>query len=85
MGDAVDSPGLRDALHEAFQEHAMEVNGERSVVLGWAAVVEWVAPDGHRWLSFAATDARGEPAPTWQAQGYLHNALHDWPNAEDDD
>lgn len=82
MADAVDAPGLRQAVNDVLQEHAMEVDGERSLLMGWCCVVEWVAPDGNRWLSYLATDARCEPAPTWQSHGYLHNALNDWPDGD---
>lgn len=71
----------RERIHELLDELALEVDGEPSLLYGWALVAEWSATDGKRWLSYLASDAQAEPAPTWQAQGYLHNALHDWPSA----
>lgn len=85
MSDDDGEEERRARVHELLQELALQVGGHPSVVIGWALVVEWSAADGDRWLTFLATDARGEPSPTWQAQGYLHNALHDWPSAEADE
>jgi hypothetical protein len=83
VSEATDAPGVRKAVNDVLQDYAIEVDGSRALLVGWCVVAEWMAPDGNRWLSFLGTDARGEPAPTWQAQGYLHNALHDWPNSDD--
>lgn len=83
--DSRDEEQRRKAIHELLTELALQVEGESALLLGWAIVVEWVAPNNDRWLTCLATDARGEPAPTWQMQGYFHNALHDWPDGEEDD
>lgn len=86
MPDAIDAPELRKAVSAALQEHAMEVDGERSVLVGFGLVIEWLAPDGERWLSLAGGDASGGPGTEWQLQGYFHNALHaDWPSPHEDD
>lgn len=86
--DDVDAHGeeaRRARIHDLLHEIALQVDGSPTVVLGWAIVVEWSAADGDRWLTYLATDARGDAAPTWQAQGYLHNALNDWPNRDEEE
>lgn len=73
------SAGARGRLHDAIQAEAIEIDGQRAVVYGWGLIVEWIAPDGARWLSQLVANANGAPAPEWQGQGYFHHALHDWP------
>lgn len=78
---------VREALHETIQGTIAIDEGlpEGAMLLGWCAVAEWMAPDGQRWLSVVDGDARGEGAPIWQRQGYLHNALFDAENFIPDD
>lgn len=88
MPDEDDTAGeeeRRTRIHELLRELALIVDGERSLVYGWTLIVEWSAADGDRWLTYLATDALGGPAPTWQPQGHMHHALHDWPNRDKDD
>jgi hypothetical protein len=55
-----------------------------AVVIGYAAVAEWMTPDGTRWLSLTTGDATDEELMRWQVQGYFYNVLND-PAWEDDD
>lgn len=48
-----------------------------AVVIGFAAVAEWMTPSGHRWISLETGDASGEALQRWQVQGYFFNVLHD--------
>lgn len=89
MPDPDDTPpqSVRDHLHQAIQATAHDqpdIDG--SVLLGWVTIAEWVAPDGNRWLSRISSNATGDrEAADWQLQGYLHNALNDWPKTNDED
>lgn len=77
---------LADKVSTVLQEHALETPDGRSVLLGWVAVIEWKAPDNERWLSMTGADALGDEPPSWQTQGYLHNALFDeWERDVEDD
>lgn len=54
------------------------------VLLGFVTVAEWVDDQGARWLSRYEGNADGHPIPSWQREGYLHNALNaDWDVAPD--
>ena len=75
---------LAEKISAVLQEYALETPDGRSVLLGWVAVVEWKAPDNERWLSMTGADALGEEPPEWQTQGYLHNALYDTWDRDDD-
>lgn len=72
-----EAPKVRERLHETIQGTVAidEDLPEGAMLLGWVAVAEWMAPDGHRWLSTIDGDARGEGCPEWQRDGYLHNVL----------
>jgi hypothetical protein len=65
-----------EKLHEAIQ-HSQEGNGrlERSVLVGWIVVAEWVGPDGSRSLTRMSGTPGGAVPPEWQTRGYLHEAL----------
>lgn len=78
---------VRGRLHETIQGTVAldETLPEGSMLLGWVAIAEWMAPDGRRWLSIVDGDARGEGAALWQRQGYLHNALFDADGFIEDD
>lgn len=81
-----DDTTARTYLHEAIQTSADgddELDG--AVLIGWVCVVEWMHPSGERWLTRLSGNTRGDAhAPVWQMQGYLHNALNDWPEGESD-
>lgn len=80
-GSVPDGNELAGEISRVLQEGALEVDGNRSVLYAWTIVIEWVAPDGERWLSFRSAGADGvKPLPTWHSQGHLHNALYDWPD-----
>jgi hypothetical protein len=82
----VSTPSER--ILQALQaEHEMDEDIEGGVVVGFAAVVEWLAPDGKRWLTLLDGDASGERLYRWQVQGYFHNVLHDpsWHPVDDED
>lgn len=66
------------ALAAIMEPH--EVEG--AMLVGGVAVLEYVAPDGRRWLSrIGMGDPVGGRCPTWQQNGYLHEALYgDWPS-----
>lgn len=73
------SKSVRAHLHDAIQSTIAIDNDlpEGAMLLGWAAIAEWMAPDGQRWLSVVDGNSAGEGCPMWQRQGYLHNALFD--------
>jgi hypothetical protein len=48
-----------------------------AVVIGFAAVAEWMTPSGERWISLETGDASGADLQRWQVQGYFFNVLHD--------
>jgi hypothetical protein len=59
-----------------------------AVVTKYAAVVEWMAPDGNRWLSLVTADAGDVELQRWDVQGMFFNVMHDpaWhPRDEDPD
>lgn len=82
----------RKALGAAIQTAAVEFTNEgtgdeqRGLVIGWLVIAEVLAPDGERWLTSYSGDAAGEKLlPRWQAQGYAHSLLHDWPPPDEDE
>jgi hypothetical protein len=79
----------RSYLHRSIQASVREDRDdelEGAVLMGWLVIAEWMHPSGYRWLSKLTANAQGDrDCPDWQWQGYAHNALHDWPEAEDDD
>lgn len=76
----------RRVMHEAIQRIAItDGDGDAAVIYGWVMVIEWVDKRGGRWLSYLDADAAGEGPPPWQPQGYLHNALHAWPDSAPDE
>lgn len=52
---------------------------ENAVLTKYAAVVEWMAPDGVKWLSIISGDAADEHEglQRWDVQGMFFNVLHD--------
>lgn len=82
-----DDTSVREHMHAAIQESAgLDDDGlEGAVVIGWVCVVEWMHPSGNRWLSRLSGNAGADRAAAdWQMQGYLHNALNDWPDDVED-
>lgn len=85
---------IRDHLHEAIQgtvglPSPSDDEGDElpdgSMLMGWVTVAEWMSPEGSRWLSKIEGTSTGQRPPAWHVQGYLHNALHDWPDVGDDE
>lgn len=70
---------VRQHLHDSIQATIAldEELPEGAMLLGWVTVAEWMAPDGNRWLSRIDGNAQVNACPSWQTQGYLHNALFD--------
>lgn len=69
-----DSDPRRDHISQAIQEAANLPTGDPdddlpdgALVVGWALVVDYMAPDGTRWLSRAHSDS----LTNWQAKGML--------------
>jgi hypothetical protein len=78
----------KDAFMSALQaSRADDKDLSDAVVVGYAAVTEWLAPDGKRWLTMDTSDRAGEELMRWQVQGYFHNVLHDptWQPDDDED
>lgn len=75
MAEYIDDPAICRSLHEALQDHAVEVEGERAIVTGWCMVAEWFGPDGNRFLSIYAGDGNASDVPVWTVQGWLQGAL----------
>jgi hypothetical protein len=78
----MDDDAVLRALSDARPDHD-SLDG--AVVIGYGAVVEWMAPDGTRWLTLSTGDAGGNDLQSWQVQGYFHNVLHDphWQDGEE--
>lgn len=58
-----------------------------AVVTKFAAVIEWMDPEGKRWLSLVDGDAGSERLQRWDVQGLFFNVMHDpaWhPDGDDD-
>lgn len=72
-----DSKPVRAHLHNAIQSSIAlgEELPEGTALKGWVVIAEWVDPDGSNWLSQLNGGASGSSLPTWQTDGYLHNAL----------
>lgn len=74
----------RAHLHAAIQttvgldvEDEADALPDGAMLLGFVVVAEWMAPDGHRWLSRVDAGANADEGLTeWQREGYLHNALN---------
>jgi hypothetical protein len=82
-----DQLGMSDGpqtLHDAIQA-SQETNDrlDRSVLVGWIVVAEWVGPDGVRTLTRMSGTPGGAVPPEWQTRGYLHEALFGKWNAND--
>jgi hypothetical protein len=61
-----------------------EIHG--AILTGFVLVAEWMDGDGQRWLSLLHGSNGGESdAPEWQRQGYLHNALYEWPTQDEEE
>lgn len=82
-----DRDRLRKKLAETVQAGQPDLDGgSSSLLLGFVLVAEWVADNGKRWLTEMSSDAHGETLPTWQRNGYLHEALNEqWPESEEGD
>lgn len=77
----IDGP---QTIHEAIQ--ASQENNDRldrSVLVGWIVVAEWVGPDGSRTLTRMSGTPGSSVPPEWQTRGYLHEALFGKWNAND--
>ena len=76
---APDRRHARQQLHDAIQGTTGGSSQlEDTVLVGWVLVAEWMDGDGERWLSNLSGCNGGESSPpSWQAQGYLHNTLHE--------
>lgn len=77
MSDDVETEDVRrvfDAL-QATRSDDEDLDG--AVLVGFAAVAEWVRPDGGRHLSIVDGRGTGERLERWQTQGYFFNVLHD--------
>lgn len=83
----IDETSVRKRLHDSIQgtnDQDDEVQG--AVLIGFVVVGEWMDSEGGRWLTRMDGTNGGEAAlTTWQSQGYLHNALNDWPTDYDQD
>jgi len=78
---------LRGALQREGQAADEEL--AEAIVTKYAAVVEWMAPDGNRWLHLVSGDAgdEDEGLHRWDVQGMFFNVLYDpaWQPDGDDE
>lgn len=76
----------RSRVWEAVQDSTdadEEIHG--AILMGYVLVAEWMDEEGQRWLSLLhASNGGDSDAPDRQRQGYLHNALYEWPTEEED-
>lgn len=76
MGEASERQIIGEAVQRALHEGSSDdIAG--NVVTGWVLIAESMGPDGERWLSRVSGGAAGGAPPTWTAQGWLFNALHE--------
>jgi hypothetical protein len=75
---------VHDVLHALAGLRGDDEELDGAVVVGFAAAVEWMTPDGTKWLCLQTGDAAGQELQRWQVQGYLFNVLHDPAWHEDD-
>lgn len=65
----------REVLYEAIQASITEREDlEGSVLLGFAIIAEWQAPDGHKWLTKLSGDAFTE-LPPWRERMFGHELI----------
>lgn len=57
---------------------------ESAFLLGYVVLAEWMDADGTRWLTRNAGNGQGEFIPAWQLNGYLNEALNNWPSVDDE-
>jgi hypothetical protein len=80
----VELPEHRSEIRNVIQALAGEgAATDGAIVTGWVIVVEWMDPDGGKWLSRFNGDGADLPLVAWQMEGMLHNALHEsWDDDE---
>lgn len=64
-----------DVITTAIQATGNAI-ADGALLTGYILVAEWVDPDGQRWLSRGASTG----TTSWQRAGWLHEALHNWPD-----
>lgn len=75
--ETADEKNQREILYEAIQSSINERDDlEGSVLLGFAIIAEWQAPDGHKWLTKLSGDMFGE-LPPWRERMF-GNELTVW-------
>ena len=76
-----DSDPRRDKTREFLQDLGpVEDEDAGSILTGWVVVQEWMAPDGHKFL----TRGWDHAIPSWTAKGMIHEVLYgDWPDGEE--
>ena len=80
----LDATAAGEIVFRAVQStHESDDDLEGSALVGIVLVAEWLDPSGKRWLSRLSFGPNDEGLTTWQVNGYLHEALHNWP--EDDE
>lgn len=66
----------RDVFARALMSTATEANDlDGHMLIGFAVIAEWLAPDGERYLTMTGGSGEGRTIPEWTVQGYLTNAL----------
>lgn len=75
---------VRDAL-SSTRRGDEDLDG--AVLTRFAAVVEWMDPDGEKWLSIVDGDAGDQRLKRWDVQGLLFNVMHDpaWQHDDEED
>lgn len=83
--DSDDARLLASQINGVLRRTGHDTPEGPALLLGYALVAEWKAPDGTRWVTESHSDAVGEPLPEWTTAGYYHTALQGFPEEDEDD
>lgn len=65
----------KEEIHELLQSTREDIEGlEGAVLIKWAMVLDWVSPDGKRFVTRSAS----EGTPHWDRDGLFKYASQKW-------
>jgi len=83
--DADEQRELAAAISGVLRAAGHDTEDGPAMLMGYALIAEWKAPDGVRWLTESHADAVGDPLPEWTTAGYYTSGLDGFPRADEDD